>query len=114
MKNIEQTGGNLRRQEAVSMDVLIKAFIRSMKLTSGINTQRVFAAWDEVSGAGRYTVNRYFRNGILHCSMSSSVVRSHIYLQKDIILQKMNEFLIADEMFDHNGKAMPVKDIILK
>ncbi|MCM1177374.1 MAG: DUF721 domain-containing protein [Bacteroides sp.] len=113
-RNIGQVGGSIRRQEAVGMDVLVKAFIRSMKLTSGLNTQRVFAAWDEVSGAGRYTVSRYFRNGVLHCGMSSSMVRSHIYMQKDVILQKMNEFLENDGMFDNDGKNPPVKDIILK
>lgn len=96
------------------MDILVNAFIREMKLTAGINAQRVFAAWDEVSGAGQYTVSRYFRNGVLHCSMSSSVIRSRIYMQKDMILQKMNEFLIADRMFDSEMKAVPVRDIILK
>lgn len=106
--------GNLRRQEPAGMDILVKAFIREMKLTTGINTQRIFAAWDEASDAGKYTVSRYFRNGVLHCGMSSSVIRSQIYLQKDMILQKMNEFLIADELFDSEGKAAPVKDIILK
>lgn len=110
----QASGGNIRRQEAVGMDVLVREFIRSMKLTSGINSQRVFAAWDEVSGAGKYTLSRYFRNGTLHCSISSSMVRSQISLQKDVILKQMNEHLAADEMFDSAGDTVPVKNIILK
>jgi len=111
-------GGNLRRQEAVGMDVLVKEFIKSLKLASGLNARRVFEAWDKVSGAGKYTVALNYRNGILYCSMSSSVVRSQLYLQKDIIRGQINKLLLEDEMYTAEpGKDRcnpPVKDIILK
>lgn len=42
----------IHRKEAVSMDELVKQYIRSMKLAAGLNTQRIFAAWDACSGAG--------------------------------------------------------------
>ncbi len=45
--------GAIGRQEAKGMDELISAYIKEMKLASGLNSQRVFAAWDEVSGAAR-------------------------------------------------------------
>ena len=33
----------IHRKEAVSMDELVKQYIRSMKLAAGLNTQRIFS-----------------------------------------------------------------------
>ena len=41
------------RKEAVGMDILMKLFIRQNGLSARLNTQRVFDAWDAVSGASR-------------------------------------------------------------
>ena len=51
----------IHRKEAVSMDQLVQQYIKSMKLAAGLNTQRIFAAWDACSGAGPFTLRRYFR-----------------------------------------------------
>ena len=52
---------HLHRKEAVSMEEVVDRFIKGMKLAAGLNTQRVFAAWDACSGAGPFTLRRYFR-----------------------------------------------------
>lgn len=103
------------RKEAQGMDEVISQFIREMKLANGLNRQRIFAAWDAVSGASAYTVGRYFKNGVLYCNLSSSVVRNHLFFQKETIIQKINEFLAMDELFvkDCKGNGL-VKDIVLK
>lgn len=86
-----------------------------MKLSSGFNRQRIFEAWDVVSGASRYTIDRFFRDGMLYCTISSSVVRNQLYFQRDVLVQKMNEFLEKDEMLVRDGKETPViKNLILK
>ena len=41
----------IRRKEALTMEEVIDQFIKSAKLASGLNTQRIFSAWDECSGA---------------------------------------------------------------
>jgi len=96
----------LRKQEAVGMEELVNQFIREMKLASGLNRQRVSDAWNAVSGAGRYTLGVTFERGTLVCSISSSVVRNQLYLQRESLIAGLNEMLKADEIV--------VKNLILK
>ena len=41
------------RKTAVSLSEAIQEYLKAAKLSSGLNTQRIFAAWDAASGAGR-------------------------------------------------------------
>lgn len=109
------SSGRLGRKDAYSMDELISSYIKEMKLVNGLNRQRIFEAWDQVSGAGKYTVGRYIRGGVLYCSISSSVVRSRLYFQRARIKDLINEFLRNDELFvKDTGKDEYVKDIVLR
>ena len=105
----------LRRQEAVGMDDLVSQFVREMKLTSGLNRQRVADAWTQVSGAGKYTLSTTYERGVLTCYISSSLVRNQLFFQRDVLLKKVNEFLAADNLFaseQEGGQA--VKTLVLK
>lgn len=105
----------LSRKEAYSMNDLISRYIKEMKLTAGLNRQRIFAAWDEVSGAAAYTVGRYVKDNVLYCTISSSVVRNRLYFQQDIILKNINEFLRNDDLFVRDaGKTVFVTGIVLR
>lgn len=97
------------------MPELVSQFIREMKLSSGINRQRVVEAWNKASGASRYTLDVSFDKGVAYCVLTSSVVRNQLYFQKDLILQRMNEFLDEDELFIKGPKGGPaVKTLVLK
>ena len=97
------------------MDVIVSEYIKSMKLAAGLNTQRIFAAWDACSGAGPFTLKRFFRGGKLYITLSSSVVRSQLYFQRDLLIEKMNAFLSADALFtDDNRSVGFVQELILK
>ena len=97
----------IHRKEAVGMDKIVADYIKSMKIAAGLNTQRVFAAWDACSGAGPCTLRRYYRN--------SSVVRSQLFLQRDLLIEKMNAFLAQDELFtDDNRTVGFIQELILK
>ena len=109
------SGNRIGRKDAQGMQELIGQYIREMKLSSGFNRQRVFEAWDVASGASRYTIDRFFRDGMLYCTISSSVVRNQLYFQKDVILRQINEILEKDEMLVRDGKDGPiVKNVILR
>ena len=101
----------LHRQEAVGMDELVTQFINEMKLASGLKKQRVAEVWNEVSGAGRYTLDVMFDKRVLTCVISSSVVRNQLYFQRDVLVGKMNELLSKDILFDENDG---IKTLILK
>ena len=97
------------------MDALVKEYIKSMKLSAGLNTQRIFAAWDAASGAGRYTVRRFFRDGRLYITVDSSVVRSQLYFQREALVDKINALLGQDELFTcDDARVGLVQELILK
>ena len=105
----------LSRKNAMTMEELIQEYIRNMKIASGLNEQRIYAAWDAVSGAAKWTISRYCRNGILYCSISSSVVRNRLFFQKQRILELINAFLMEDDLFVKDGrKTVFVKDVVLR
>ena len=97
------------------MQELVELYIKEMKLTSGFNRQRIFEAWDVVSGASRFTLDRFFRDGMLYCTISSSVVRNQLYFQKEILVQMLNEELRKDELLTWDWSKGPcVKSLILR
>ena len=103
------------RKTALPLSELIQEYLRTSKLTPGLNTQRIFAAWDAASGAGRYTIRRFFRDGKLYITVDSSVVRSQLAFQRDTLLAKVNALLAQDELFTRSeGDADTVKELILK
>ena len=105
----------IHRKEAVGMDKIVEEYIKSMKIAAGLNTQRVFAAWDACSGAAPYTLRRFFRGGKLYITLNSSVVRSQLFLQKDLLIEKMNAFLSQDALFTNDNKTVGfIQELILK
>lgn len=104
----------LRRQEAVGMEELVRQFIRDMRLTAGLDRQRVSDAWTVVSGAGRYTLDVNFDKGVMVCAISSSVVRNQLYFQRDSLLCRINEYLASDGLSDGDADRIVVRTLILK
>ncbi len=105
----------LSRKNAQPMDEIVKEYIREMKIASGLNEQLIFAAWDAVSGAAPYTVSRYLKNGVLYCSLSSSVLRSRLYPKREELVRRINERLLEDGLFvKDDPRTGLVKQLILR
>ncbi|MBQ9194608.1 MAG: DUF721 domain-containing protein [Bacteroidales bacterium] len=105
----------IHRKEPVGMDALVKEYIKSMKLAMGLNTQRIFAAWDACSGAAPFTLKRFFRGGKLYITLSSSVIRNQLYFQKDELVKKMNAFLSQDELFTPDNRTVNfIEELVLR
>ena len=105
----------IHRKKPLSMEEVVDMFIRDLKLSTGLNTQCVFRAWDNASGAGRYTIRRFFRGGKLYITLNSSAVRSMLYLQRAALVDKINILLSQDPLFTKDDKrASYVDEIILK
>lgn len=97
------------------METIVQQYIKSMKIAAGLNTQRIFAAWDACSGAGPFTLKRFFRGGKLYISLNSSVLRNQLYFQRDVLVEKMNAFLSEDALFTADNKTVSfVQELILK
>ncbi|MBR1405953.1 MAG: DUF721 domain-containing protein [Bacteroidales bacterium] len=108
-----KNASRLARKEAVGMEELVRWFVRDMRLSSGLNRQRVFAAWDSVTGAAPYTLSKSFFKGVLYCTLSSSVVRNQLSFQRKEIADAINRTLAEDELFSGPAQGY-VKSIILK
>lgn len=109
-------GDPLRRREAVDVGAMLKFYLLDTGLMAGWNANRVYMAWDKVSGVAHYTLTRNFVNGVLYCTLSSSMVRNQLYFQKDVILAALNKELRKDPRFfalPKNGSD-PVKSLVLK
>lgn len=105
----------IARKTAQPMSEVISEFIRTMKIASGLNTRRVFEAWEEASGASAYTSRIFYRDGRLYVTLVSSVARNHLSFQKSLIMERMNMILRDDELFIKDGSGeRPVREIILK
>ena len=103
------------RKNAVPLEELIREYLKSAHLTGGLNTHRIFAAWDAASGAARYTVRRYFRDGRLYITVDSSVVRSQLSFQRQTLLEKINAILAEDTLFTRDDtRTDVVRELILK
>ena len=105
----------IHRKEAVSMDQVVKEYIKSMKIAAGLNTQRIFAAWDACSGAGEFTLKRFFREGKLYITLSSSVIRNQLSFQKTELIEKMNRFLSEDSLFTEDNRTVSyIRELVLR
>ena len=103
------------RKTAISIGELLKEYVKVNHLAKGLNTQRVFKAWDDASGAGAYTIRKFYRDGRLFITVDSSVVRSQLLFQKDALMEKMNTILAADGLFTKDEPAAGyVKELIIK
>ena len=105
----------IRRKEALSMEEVIQEYLKSARMAAGFNTQLVYNAWDDCSGAGPYTLKKYFRGGTLYITLSSSVIRNQLHFQKEALIEKMNARLSGDPLFtSDNRSAAYVKELVLK
>ncbi len=105
----------IHRKQALSMEELVQQYIKSMKLAAGLNTQRIFEAWDACSGAGPFTLKRFFRDGKLYITLNSSVIRNQLCFQKDALVEKMNAWLSQDALFTADNRTVNfIRELILK
>ena len=112
---MESKGVRIHRKKALSMDEVVEMYIREMKLSSGLNTQRILDAWDQVSGMGGYTLRKYYRGGTLYVTLSSSMVRNQLWFQREELVSRINEVLSKDPLFTvDDSKVGYVKELVLK
>lgn len=105
----------VQRKEAVGMNDLMRLFIRYNNLSASLNTQRVFDAWDAVSGIKDQTIGRFYKDGTLFISVSSSMLRTHLDMQKDAMVKAINDHLAQDSLFDSEYAPVGfVKKLVLK
>lgn len=85
----------MKRENTQLIKTILQEFIKEEHLEEGLQRVRIFKVWDLVVGeaGARATSNKFFRDGILYCTISSSIVRTQLYYRKDDIAAQMNRML---------------------
>lgn len=103
------------RRKAVGMESLVRDWLNRSPLGASLDLRRISCAWDEATGAGRYTTRIYFRGGKLYVTMSSSVARSQLLFQKRTIMEKINAILGGDGLYSASRTGENhIKELIIK
>ena len=100
-------GIKLRRKTAQPVSEIVTDVFKSMGLSYGMNNHLIFEAWERISGAGPYTVKRFFRDGKLYITLNSSVVRSQLQIQESILLEKIKGDLASVSGFSTQSAKCP-------
>lgn len=105
----------ISRKSAIPLAEVFKMMIREGRASATHNSHRIYAAWDDASGAAKYTIKRFFRDGKLYITLSSSVICMQLSMQKDALLEKINAILSEDDLFISDAEAgNAVKELILR
>lgn len=85
----------MKRENTQLIKEVLQEFIKEERLEDGLQRVRIFSTWDLVVGdaGARATTSKFFRDGILYCTINSSIVRTQLYYRKEDIALQMNKML---------------------
>ena len=85
----------MQRTNSNKLSQLLMEFIKEQGLVEGLRNVRIGHAWDKAVGEkyAFHTTSKYFKNGILYCSIDSSIVRNQLYFRQDDIVAQINSIL---------------------
>lgn len=85
----------MKRENTRLISAIIEEFIKEEHLEEGLNRTRLFRAWDIVVGenGARATSNKFFREGVLYCTINSSIMRTQMYYNRENIIAQLNKML---------------------
>lgn len=104
----------IARKSAQPLVEVFKQMLAESGAATTHNTNLIFSAWDAVSGARAYTIKRFFRDGKLYITLSSSVICNQLSMQKDVLVAKINSVIAGNELYIGQAAEGPVKQLILK
>lgn len=91
------------KRDAKDIGSILKEFMNNdSQLKSRIAEKRVIRGWKEVLGEGvsTYTSNIYFNRGVLIVYLKSSVLRAELLMNKQNLIDKLNEHAEMDIIRD--------------
>ena len=89
------------------MEALVREYLGRSGLGRALDLRRIGKAWEEASGAGRYTSRVFFKSG--------TVARSQLMFRKGELTRRINSILAEDPLFNGapDGEEY-VKELIIK
>ena len=83
----------MKRNNTEQIGDAIRKFLRQSGLESPLNEFRLVDAWRDVVGPTifKYTLNLYIRNQTLFVHLSSSVLRQELQMQREMLVNHLNQ-----------------------
>ena len=85
----------MKKKNAQPISELLNDFLDDNSgLKMKLAEHRAVKAWQEVLGEGvlKYTRNVYFKRNVLYVHLSSSVLRAELIMNKEGLIEKINEY----------------------
>ena len=84
----------LKRNAQQLNDILSEFFNENPELKTSVAEHRAVSAWRELLGEGvaHYTKNVYFKRNVLHVQLTSSVLRAELIMNKQNLIDRLNEY----------------------
>ena len=85
----------MKRENTQLISVIIKEYIKEAQLEDGLLRVKIYKVWDLIVGetGSRATTNKFFKDGILYCTVNSSMIRTQLYYRSEDIVAQMNKML---------------------
>ena len=92
----------MKRNNTEQIGDAIRKFLRQSGLESPLNEFRLVDAWRDVVGPtiSKYTLNLYIRNQTLFVHLSSSVLRQELQMQREMLVNHLNQKVGANVIVD--------------
>ncbi len=83
----------LKKNAQPISNILLEFFNENPELKTSVAEHRAVTAWRELLGEGvsHYTKNVYFKRNVLHVQLTSSVLRAELIMNKQNLIDKLNE-----------------------
>ena len=88
----------MKRTEAKNIGQIINDLLKKENLDVALDEHRACALWPQIVGDGinRYTIKRYVKGGIMTVHLSSAPLANELMLNRDRIIQSINQALGRD------------------
>lgn len=88
----------MKRNKPTKLGALLKEYFNDIEKGDNILAARVLRTWDEVmeENITKATMSKYFKEGVLYCTISSSILRSMLAARVFSVKDKINNALGSD------------------
>ena len=88
----------MKRTEAKNIGQIIEDLLKKENLDVVLDEHRASALWPQIVGDGinRYTIRRDVKDGVMTVYLSSAPLANELMLNRDRIIQRINEALGRD------------------
>lgn len=92
----------MKRNKTELLGDVLNRYLRSEGLETPLNEHRVINAWGEVMGAevAARTVSVRIYNRKLYVKLTSSALRSNLFMQRTALVHRLNAYVNADVISD--------------